>query len=129
MSFIISCCIIAALFATPLILYRKIYFKPVSSLFVFREGDNIKCLTFPVLPIRRSFRNLSSGSEYSFVQIAPGLFVFYVQRDDESCHLRFGEISLGTPVVIFARNRFGRFFSVSLSSRIVIEAVKKFKAN
>ena len=121
MSFIISCCIIVALFATPLILYRKIYFKSVACVIVAAEGDKIRYLA--------AFRNLSAGSKYSFVQIAPGLFAFYVHQVENPSELRFGEISFGSPVYIFARNRFGRFVSVSLSSRIVVEAVKKFKSN
>lgn len=129
MSFIISCCIIAALFATPLILYRKIYFKPVTCVVASVDCVKFQYVAAPVLPTGRTFRNLAAGSKYSFVQIAPGLFAFYVHQDDYPGELRFGEISFGSPVYIFARNRFGRFVSVSLSSRIVTEAVKKFKAN
>lgn len=129
MSFIIGCCIIAALFAIPLILYRKIYFKSVACVIVAAEDDKIRYMAAPTLPTGKTFRNFAAGSKYSFVQIAPGLFAFYVHQDGNPGELRFGEISFGSPVFIFARNRFGRFVSVSLSSRIVIEAVKKFKAN
>lgn len=129
MSFFIGFCIISALFAIPLILYRKIYFKSVACVIVAVEGDKIRYLAAPTLPTVKTFRNFAAGSKYSFVQIAPGLFAFYVHQDDDPGELRFGEISFGSPVFIFARNRFGRFVSVSLSSRIVIEAVKKFKAN
>lgn len=129
MSFLIGCCIIAALFATPLILYRKLYLKSVACVIVAAEGDKIRYMAAPTLPTGKTFRQIAAGSKYSFVQIAPGLFAFYVHHDGDPGELRFGEISFGSPVFIFARNRFGRFVSVSLSSRIVIEAVKKFKAN
>ena len=117
--------LVALLFALPLILYRKLYFRYVTAIQIVPE---LSSLVVPVKPSRAFFAAISCGSASSFVPLGSGYFAFYVAITDDDIRdlQRFNDFTFTADVYIFRRNRLGRFISVDLSDRVLADIIKKF---
>lgn len=131
MNFIISCCFVASLFLIPLFLYRKIYFKDVSCVMIvpvkMNEAEYLADVGVDhVRPGRRAFKNLMSSERFSFVSLGSGFYALYGNQIENVLVEYDKQITFSGAVCIFKRNRFGRFVSVDLSSRLLANILKKF---
>lgn len=126
MKFLISLIFIVSLFLVPLVLYRRIYFRPVSCIEI-NPGVSVDVLC--VMPKRKFFREIAGGRNYSLAYVGSGLYAFYVnpvavlESDDI---IDFSGVRFSGSVVLFSRNKLGRFNSIDLSKRSVFDIIKKF---
>lgn len=126
MKFLISLIFIASLFLVPFVLYRRIYFRPVSCILI-NPGVSVDVLS--VMPKRKFFRENASGRNYSLAYVGSGLYAFYVNPAEvlgSDNIIDFSGVRFSGSVVLFSRNKLGRFNSVDLSKRTVFDIIKKF---
>lgn len=126
MKFLISLIFIVLLFLVPLVLYRRIYFRPVSCI-VINPGVSVDVVA--VIPKRKYFRECASGCKYSLAYVGSGLYAFYTNPEGipgERYLLDFSGVRFSGSVVLFSRNKLGRFNSIDLSKRTVFDIIKKF---
>lgn len=123
MSFLISLCFISSLFIVPLYIYRSFYVRPVAALRI-RDGSST---LISIYPTKKTFRELKKGSNSSLVHLGSGYYGFYIDFE-ELPELRyvFACINFPSCVLIFKRNRFGRFVNLDLNNRVLFDIVKKF---
>lgn len=123
MSFLISCLFIAALFFLPLMIYRSYYIRPVAALRV-RDG---KSTLISIYPTKKTFRELKKGLSSSMVHLGSGYFGFFIDSDElPDLRYQIGNIDFPSYVIVFKRNRFGRFVNLDLNNRVLFDIVKKF---
>lgn len=116
---------IILMIVVPFILYVRIYFRPVSTVYLSSESPD------PVLqlvrPSRRWFRSCSGGKKYGFVHLGCGYYAFYFDSSSDKLPLLdYSGSVFPSEIYIFSRNRLGRFRSVDLSSRNLSDVIKKF---
>lgn len=123
MSFLISLCFIACLFLVPLYIYRRFYVRPVAALQI-REGSST---LISIYPSKKTFKELKKGLSSSMVHLGSGYFAFYVDSDElPDLRYQIGDIYFPSYVIVFKRNRFGRFVNLDLNNRVLFDIVKKF---
>lgn len=123
MSFLISLCFISSLFIVPLYIYRSFYVRPVAALRI-RDGSST---LISIYPTKKTFRELKKGLSSSMVHLGSGYFGFFIDSDElPDLRYQIGDIDFPSYVIVFKRNRFGRFVNLDLNNRVLFDIVKKF---
>lgn len=125
MTNIVSYVLIALIFLVPFILYKRVYFRPITMIWLDSAESSVRCVSLK--PGRRSV-SAFVGGDVASCPLKPGYVVFY-NPTDVSGLLSYGDtIELGSSVLI-ATVRHGRFVSSSLSDRSVSDILSKFIFN
>ena len=104
-----------------LILYKKLYFAPVAAVRISSVCVDIVSLK----PNKKLFRQISGSYSSSFVKIAPGILAFIVDRSDLEPCLMYKDIVIRSDVYLFLTSK-GRFKSIDLTDRLLVESISKF---
>lgn len=115
--------IVLLIWIIPFILYRKLYFFPISCVRISSDG-------FPsvisVKPTRRGFSQLKGDRRSCVASLGNGLFAYCVGFDEPDAAKRsFKSVFLLGDVYIFRRNRLGRFRGLDLSSRLLVDIIDR----
>lgn len=76
---IFSYCLVAALFILPLVLYRKVYFRPVTVLRLTKDGSYASAV-LPGYSFKRAF---GCGRKVVSVNLGSGYKAFYALLDED----------------------------------------------
>lgn len=61
------------------------------------------------------------------VHLGSGYFGFFIDSDElPDLRYQIGDIDFPSYVIVFKRNRFGRFVNLDLNNRVLFDIVKKF---
>ena len=123
LSSISSFVVIGFICLLPFLAYRRWYPRNVTCVKLSRGSDP---LVYPVKPNKAFFRSVSLNRRSCFVSIGNGYFAYYCEQDPHSDFVEFNQISIASEIYIFSRSRFGRFKSVDLSDRCLLDSLKKF---
>ena len=104
------------------LLYRLVYFKPISVILVKSDHSCSQLRLFKP----GELRSLAAGSRSGFVALGNGFYGFFVDAFSEST-LTFNGSSFNSDIYICKRNRLGRFKSLDLSSRPLKELLDRIK--
>lgn len=80
----------------------------------------------PVKPNKQFFRSVSLNQASSIVSIGNGYVAYYVAAPSEADFVDINNIDLSDHIYIFRVKKFGRFCSVDLSDRCLIDSINKF---
>lgn len=106
-----------------LLIYRRVYFRSVTALY---SAPGRQPEVVSVKPSASWFRSVASGKGSGLVHLGSGYYCFYVDGDlDKQPALSFQECTFDYAIYIFSRNRLGRFQSIDLSNRSLIDVLKK----
>lgn len=122
MKFIFSYLLIVLIFLVPLIIYIRWYPRTLSCLKITSGGI---VSVIPVKPNKAFFRSVSLNRPSSFISIGSGYFI-YSFLSDSSDSICFNNLVLSNEVYIFSKSKFGRFKSLNLSDRCLIDSLSKF---
>lgn len=116
--------IVILLFFVPVVLYRKIYFKRISCILI--PGDCSGPVVVSVKLGRRWFRQIGCGARSGCVSLGSNIKAVYFDRvnGDELIHIYKG-VALSGDVYLFKSGFLGKFKSIDLSDRFVIDIVNK----
>lgn len=113
--------IVFSFFLIPFIIYRSWYVRDVGVLFV-EKGRSPRIVS--IRPTRSWFR--SFGDRRCFVRLKNGYVAQIVEQDPDQSFVDYAQIGLASSVYVFKRSRFGRYVSIDLSDRDVVDILKKF---
>ena len=118
--------LVCFLFLIPIIIYKKVYFRSVTALYS-APGKQPEVVS--VKPTTSWFRSVASGKGSGLVHLGSGYYCFYVDGDlDKLPELSYQECTFDYAIYIFSRNRLGRFKSIDLSNRSLIDVLKKINS-
>lgn len=121
MSFII----VLSLFIVPVILWRKLYFRPLTAVKVTSEGKYIVC---SIKPSRSFFKTIVGGHKLGCVKIGFKHVAFFVDNPDAAL-IQIDDSFIPGDLYIYSTGFLGRLRSVDVSARSYVDSIKKFKFN
>lgn len=104
------------------ILYRTIYFKPISVILVKSDHSGSQLRLYKP----RELRSLAGGSRSGFVPLGNGYYAFYYDCLASDHSIQFNGSKFNSDIYICKRNGLGRFRSLDLSSRPLKELLDRF---
>ncbi len=112
-----------SLFLVPLILYRTIYFRPISVILVKSDHSGSQLRLYKP----RELRSLAAGSRSGYVALGNGFYAFFIDCLASDQVIEFNGSKFNSDIIICSRNRLGRFKSIDLGSRPLKELLDRFK--
>lgn len=115
--------IIALFFILPILLYKKLYFKPITALVLSSDGSDPDVVTLK--PGKRFFTSFGCGERVGRVHLGNKIYAYYVDHRDGAA-LKFHGMRFYGHVYLVQAGFLGRLKSINIADRSVISVVQNF---
>lgn len=113
------------LFTLPLIIYRKVYLRPIS---VINLDGELNVTFSSIRPSKAFYREFGGGYPVSSITTKGGYCILFVPGvSDYRLYYSNNLMCFRSNVILLKRSKFGRFRSVDLSDRCLFDILSQFK--
>lgn len=115
--------IISMFFIVPILVYKKVYFRPITAVVLSSESSHPDVVT--IMPGKRFFTSFGCGERVGRVHLGNKIYAYFVDHS-EGYSLKYQGMCFYGQVYLVQVGFLGRLKSIDISIRSVISVVQNF---